>query len=164
MLLLAALCHDLVDERDNLLVHFMSLIDGLDHHLSSGTSLAPASIMMTFSLVEATVSARSDTYLLCLSRVDNELTVNQTDLGRGTRDLSNGISEIAGCDGGTQHGCQLRAAVRIYGHYDVVKGNVVAVILREQRTHGTVDNAGGQDSVLRCLALPLVETSRDLSY
>ena len=162
MLFLTALSHDGVDELDNFLVYFMSPKDGVNHNLLRhliGSGLNHDNLFPGGSNGQCHVR-----YLLLVSSgVDNKLTVNQTHLRGGTGTCKRNIGN-AGCNGRTQHGCQLRAAVGVHTHYDVVKGHVVAVILREQRPHGAVDNAAGQDSVLRSLAFPLIKTAWYLSY
>ena len=162
MLFLAALCNDLVDKGDNLLVYLVSLIDSLDHLCLGdliGSRLDHDDLLSGGSYGQLQVG-----YLIvCLTRVYDELTVDHADLCHSTgaceRDIGN-----RGSDSGTQHCCQLRAAGGIYGKNQVVQGYVVPVILREQRTHGTVDNTGCKDGVLGSLTLTLVEASRDLSY
>ena len=101
--------------------------------------------------------------LLVRCGVDDELAVDHANLGGGAGtgkgDIGNGR-----CDGGTQHSGQLRAAVGVHGHHDVVQRHVVAVILGEQGTHGAVDHAGGQHCVLGSLSLSLVEAAGDLTH
>jgi len=62
--------------------------------LSSGTSFAPASIMMTFSLVEATVRARSD-FSFCAAVGLNTNSPSTSPTCVEAVGPSNGISEIA---------------------------------------------------------------------
>ena len=162
MLFLTALSHDGVDELDNFLVYFMSPKDGVNHNLLRhliGSGLNHDNLFPGGSHGQSHIRH----LLLVSSGVDDELAANQTHLcgstGTCKRDIGN-----AGRNSRTQHGCQLRAAVRIHAHYDVVQGHVVAVILGEQRTHGTVNNAAGQDSIFRSLALSLIKTARNLSY
>ena len=61
------------------------------------------------------------------------------------------------------HRYYFRRAVLIYGHYCCNDSYVVSVILREQRTHGAVDDTGSKNCVLRRLSLSLCKASRDLS-
>ena len=69
-----------------------------------------------------------------------------------------------GCNGRTKHSRDLRIAFRINRHDHIYQSYVISVILREQRTHRTVDNTGGKGCILGCLSLSLCESARDLTY
>ena len=159
---LSACCNDLINKFDDLLVYIMCLIDCLDHLCFR--NLVGARFDHDYFL---TGGCNGQVYIgncfLCQCRVDDQLAVDHTDLGHCTRTVKRNIGN-AGCDRGTQHRNNLRVAVRIYGHYHIVQGNVVAVILREQRTHRAVDDTAGQDRMLTCLSLSFIESARDLSY
>ena len=162
MLFLAALSHNGVDKPDDFLVYFMGLKDGVNHDLLR--NLIGAGFNHDDLFPGGGHGQGHVRHLLLVgSGVDDEFAVNQTYL-RGSAGTCKGDVGNAGCNGRTQHGCQLRAAVRVHAHYNVVQGYVVAVILRKQRTHGAVDNAAGQNCILRSLALPLVESAWNLSY
>ena len=140
----------------------MSLVDSLDH-LCLGNLVSSCLDHDDFFSGGCYGQLQVGYLIVCLTRVYDELTVDHADLCHSTgaceRDIGN-----RGSDSGTQHCCQLRAAGGIYGKNQVVQGYVVPVILREQRTHGTVDDTGRQNRVLGRLALTLVEASRDLAY
>ncbi len=46
----------------------------------------------------------------------------------------------------------------------IVQCHIVAVILREQRTHGTVNDSGRQHRILGCFSFPAVKASRNLAH
>ena len=83
-------------------------------------------------------------------------------LGHGAGAVKGDIGD-AGGRWRIQHGRQLRAAVRVHAHHQVVQGHVISVILGEQGPHGAVDDSGGEDGVLGSLSLSLVEASGDLA-
>jgi len=162
MFLFSALCYDLVDEFDDLLVHFMSLVDSLDHLIfrdliSSGLNH------------DNLLSCRSNrklkirNCLLCKCRVDDKLAVDHTNLCGCAWTVKWDIRNT-GCNGRTKHSRDLRIAFRINRHNHIYQSYVISVILWKQRTHRTVDNTGCKDCMLACLTLSLVESSRDLSY
>ena len=162
VLFLAALCYDLVDERDNLLVYLVSLVDSLDH-LCLGNLVSSCLDHDDFFSGGCYGQLQVGYLIVCLTRVYDELSVDHADLCHGAGTCERNIRDRR-CNSGAQHCCQLRAAGGIYGKNQVVQGYVVPVILREQRTHGTVDNTGCKDGVLGSLTLTLVEASRDLAY
>ena len=161
VLRLTALIHDVLDESDDILVEVVCCIDRLNHNvfrnfLSAG--LDHDDLLLCGSYGKSQIG-----YLLLLSgRVEDQLAVDETHMGRRDRAVKRDIRN-AGSDGSADHSGQLRAASGIYAHNKAVQGYVVAVILREQRTHRTVDNTGCKDRILRCAALTTVETARDLS-
>ena len=162
MLFLAALSYNGVDKADNLLVHFVCLKNSIGHLLLRdliGTGLDHDHLFPGRCNSQSHVG---NLLLICCG-VDDKLSVHKTYLcgcaWSGKGDIGN-----TGRNGGTQHSGQFRAAVRINGHYDIIQRNIIAVILWEQRAHGAVDHTACKDSVLRCLSLSLVKSSRDLSY
>ncbi len=162
VLLFAALSNDLVEEFDDFLVYFVCLIDGFDHLILRnliGTSLDHDNLVSCGSNGQLKVR----NILLCQCRVHNELSINKTDLCSCAWTIKRNIGN-AGCKGRTKHSRDLRIALRINGHNHVYQCDVISVILREQRTHRSVDNTRGKDRMLACLSLSLIETARDLSY
>ncbi len=99
---------------------------------------------------------------LLLGRVYDELTVDQAHLGHGAGAVKGDIGD-AGCDGGAEHGYQLRSALRVYAHDKVVERDIIAVILREERAHGTVDDSCRKNSILTGLSLSLIESAGHLA-
>ena len=96
-------------------------------------------------------------------RHEYDLAVNQAYGDTADRTVPRNIRD-RNSDGSADHAEDLRGAVRVnceYGHCD---RNVVAHVLREQRTHRTVNNSGGQDSLLGGSALSLEEAAGDLAY
>ena len=84
--------------------------------------------------------------------VDDDLAVYQTYRNAGDRAVPRDIGDGDG-DGCTDHSGDLGHAVGIDGHDGGDDGDVVAHILGEQRTDGTVDDAAGQDRLLGGSAL-----------
>ena len=162
MFLFSALSNDLVDESDDLLVYFVSLVDGLDHLVlrdlvSSG--LDHDNFLSCGSYCKLKVRNR----FLYKCRVDDELTVDHTNLCSCTWTIERDIGNT-GCNRRTKHSRDLRVALRVNRHNHVYQCYIVSVILREQRTHRTVNNTGSKDSMLTCLTFSLIKSSRDLSY
>ena len=161
MLFFSALGNDLVDEGDDLFIYLVSLKDGFDHRILGnlvGSGFDHDDLFPGGSHGQGQIG----NLLLRRSGVDDELTVDEAHLGGGAGTVKGNIGN-AGGNGRAQHCGQLRAALRIHRHNDVVKGHVVSVILGEQRTHGAVDDTGSKDCVLRRLSFSLCKTSRDLS-
>ena len=162
VLFLTALSNDGVDELDHLLVQVVSSKDSIDHNILRnlvGTGFDHDNLLASGGNGQSHVGYLS----LSSGGVEYKLTVNQAYLSSGDGAIEGNVGNGSG-DGGTQHSSQLRAAVGIYAHYQVVQGNVVSVIAGEQRTHRTVDNTGSQNSVLAGLTLSLIETAGDLTY
>ena len=92
--------------------------------------------------------------------VDNQLAVHQTHEhaadGAVPGDIGNGQS-----DGGTDHTGDLGAAVGIDAHDSHNDGHIVAHVLGEQGTDGTVDHTAGQDSLLTGAALTAHKAAGD---
>ena len=160
--LFPALSDDLIEESDDLLVYLMCFINSLDHLILRnlvGTGLDHDNLISCGSYRQLKVR----NILLSQCRVHNILSIDQADLCRCTWAIKWNIRNT-GSKGRTKHSRDLRVALRIYRHNHVYQCYVVSVILREQRTHRSVDNTGGKDCVLACLSLSLIETARDLSY
>ncbi len=162
MLLLAALRYNGIDKFDQLLVHLMGLKDGVNHLLLRNLVCAGLDHDYLFS-GGSHRQGQIGHLLLVGCGVDNELPVNQAHLGHGAGTVKGNVGN-AGSDGGTQHSGELRTAVRINGHNDVVQRYIVAVVLGEERTHGAVNYAGGEDGVLRSLSLSLIKAAGNLSH
>ena len=100
---------------------------------------------------------------LCLGRIDDQLSVYKTHLchcaGTVKRNIGNRCR-----DRRAQHGRKLRTALRIDRHYHIIERYIISVIFREKRTHRTVDHAGSQNCILRCLSLSFIKSARNLSY
>ena len=161
LLRLSDFCHDVIDESDDLFVDLICLVDigdhvrfrnfirtGLDHDnlLGSGSDR-----QLQIALVP-----------VILTGVYNDLAVHETDLGGCAgavkRDIGNGCG-----NGRAQHGDQLRSACGIHAHNHALQRDIVAHILREQRSHRAVNNAAGEDRVLGRSAFPLVEAAGHLA-
>ena len=161
MLLLTALCNDLINESDDGLVYFMCLVNGFDH-------LCLRDLICTGLDHDHFLTGGCDGKVqiaflpLLLGRVHDQLAIDHTHLGHGTRAVERNIRN-AGSDCGTDHCHQFRTALGIHAHYHIVQGYVVPIILREQGTHRSVDHAAGQNCVFTCLTLTLVKATGDLT-
>ena len=139
MFLFTALSDDLIEESDDLLVYLMCFINSLDHLILRnlvGTGLDHDNFVSCGSYCQLKVR----NILLSQCRVHNILSIDQADL------------------------CRCTWAIKWNIRNHVYQCYVVSVILREQRTHRSVDNTGGKDCVLACLSFSLIETARNLSY
>ena len=96
-------------------------------------------------------------------RVEDDLAVDDADIDTGNRvvkrDIRNGNR-----DGCTVQTGDLRRVVVVVAHDGAHDGNIVAQVLREQRAHRAVNLAGGDGSLLACLALAAHEGARDAAY
>ena len=129
MLFFTALCNDAVNKFNDLLVYFVCLENRVDHgplrnFLRAGLDHD--------NLLSCGGNGKCKIRYLLLSgcRVDNELAVNKTYLGHCTRTVERDIGNACS-DRGTEHSCELRAALRVNRHNNVVKCYVVSVVLRE---------------------------------
>ena len=162
MLLLADFCYNLVNESDDGLVHFVSLVDSFDHG-------SLRNLISTCFDHDHFLSGRSNGQVqiallpLLLAGIDDELAIDHAYLGHSAGTIKRNIRN-AGSDSSTDHCYQLGTTLGIYAHYHVVQGYVVTVILGEQGTHRSVDDTAGQNSVLACLALSLIEAAGDLTH
>ena len=114
----SALCYNFLDKCDDFLIYFMCLINRLNHNIF-------------FYFVRTCLN--HDHFFFCGSyrklkirnffhsqrRIDDKLTIYHTYLCRCTRSVKRNIRNT-GCDGGTQHGRNLRIAFRIYRHNHVI--------------------------------------------
>ena len=96
-------------------------------------------------------------------RVDNGLAVNDANLAAGYNVVERNIRD-RNRDGSAQQSNYLRRVVVVVLQNGADDGNVVAQVLREQRTHRTVDNTGSKGCIFGCLSLSLCESARDFSY
>ena len=103
-------------------------------------------------------------YLALLGgRVDNGLAVNDANLAAGYNVVERNIRD-RNCDGSAQQSNYLRRVVVVVLQNGADDGNVVAQVLREQRTHRAVDLTGGQDRLLGRTALAAHEGAGDAAY
>ena len=99
---------------------------------------------------------------LLLAGVDDHLAVYKSHLrcrtGTGKRNIRNGC-----CQRCAHHGNQLRTALRIHTHNHALQCHIVAHVLREERTHRTVDHTTRQNGVVTCLSLSFFEAAGNLA-
>ena len=100
---------------------------------------------------------------LCARRVDDKFTIHQTDRNSANRTIERDIGN-GNCDGRSQHRKDLRLAVLINRKNRVDQRNIIAVILREKRTHGTIDAASSQNCIFAGTSFSFQETSGDLAH
>ena len=160
MLFFTTLCYDLIDEFDDLLIDFMCLVDGFDH-LCFGNLIGSGLDHDHLVSCGSNCQLKVRHILLCKSRVDNKLSINQANLCGCTWTVKWNIGNT-GSNGGAQHCRDLRIALRINRHNHIYQCNIISIILRKQRTHWTVNHTGSKDCMLTGLSLSLVESARDL--
>ena len=100
---------------------------------------------------------------LLLVRADDDFTIHQTNLHTADWTVPRNIRD-GQRKGGTQHTGNLRGVVLINRKNGHNNRNVVAHILREQRTDWAVHQTGGQDCLLGRAALTLDERAGDFTY
>ena len=162
LLLFAAFCNNLIDEFDDLLVNIMSCINSLDHLVFRyfiGTCLNHNYFLTSRSDCQCKIGYG----FLLIGWVNNKLTIDHANLCHGTRAIKWNIRNTC-CNGRTKHCCQLRAACLIYTQNKIVQCHIISIILREERTHRSVDNSRCKDRILACLSFTLVEPTRNLAY
>ena len=96
-------------------------------------------------------------------RVDNGLAVNDANLAAGYNVVERNIRD-RNRDGSAQQSNYLRRVVVVVLQNGADDGNVVAQVLREQRTHRTVDLTRGQDRLLGRTALTAHERAGNAAY
>ena len=138
MFYFSAVSYDLVDKCNDLFVYFISFKDCFDH-LSFRNFVCSGFDHDHFFSCGSNGQFQIGSGILLQRRVDDQLAVDHTNLCCCTWSVKRDIGD-AGCDRGTQHCYDFRITLRIYRHYHIVQGNIVTVILREQRTHRTVDH------------------------
>ena len=161
VLLFAALGNDLVNNLDDLLIQRMTCKNGFDH-LCLRHFVGACLDHDHFLTGRCNGQMQIGQFVLRIAGIEYKLTVDHAHLTHGAGAVKRDVRDCS-CNGRAKHGNNLRCALRIYRHDQIVQCHVITIILREQRTHGTVDDTGCQDRMLGCLALSLVETSGDLS-
>ena len=161
LLRLANLLLNVGVERNQLLVDRICLIDVADHFFLRdliGAGLNHDHLLSRRSYGETKIAFIP----ILLAGVHNHLTVHKAKLrgcaGTCKRNIRNGGSKRC-----THHGNQLRTAIRIHAHNHALQGNIIAHILREQRTHRTIDDAARQNCIVAGLSFSLLEAARNLS-
>ena len=129
MLFFTALSNDAVDEFNDLLVYFVCLEDRVDHGLLRNFLCAG---LDHDNFLSCGCNGKGKIRYLLLSgcRVDNELSVNKTYLSHCAWAVERNIGNACS-NRGTEHSSELRAALRVNRHNNVVKCYVVSVIFRE---------------------------------
>ena len=158
MLRLSDFRHNFLDEINDLKIHLMCHINGLQHAVFRnfiGSCFDHNHLLAHRSNGQAQISL-----IPCLlSGVDKEFSVLHPDLCHGTGSVKGNIRDRSR-NAGTDHRHKLRSAFRIYRHHHVLNGNIISVILRKQRSHRPVNHSAGKNSILRRLSFPLVKTAR----
>ncbi len=153
--------NDLINKANHLLIDLMCSKNSLNHLIFRnfiGTSLDHNNFLSGGCNRQCQIG-----YLtLCRSWIEYKLTVNQANLCGSSRTIKRNIRN-SGSDGGTKHSSQFRAAIRIHTHNHIVQCNIIAVILRKQWTHRTVNNTCRQNRIFRSLTFSFIKSSRDLS-
>ena len=156
---LAALGHDLVDERDGLLDLHMRRLDGVQHGVFIdlvGTGFDHDDLVHGGSHGQGQVAL----FALLLGRVQDDLTVHQADLNAADGAVPGDLRH-SGDEGCADHTGDLRAAVRVQAHDGHGDADIVAHLLGEQRAHGAVHNTAGEDGALTRAALAAHEAAGD---
>ncbi len=143
---LAALGDDAVDEGDDLLDLDVGRLDGVEHgvlvHLV-GTGLDHDDLIHGGGNGQGQIALAT----LLLRGVQDDLAVHQTDLhaadGSVPRDLGHGGDQRC-----ADHAGDLGAAVRVKAHDGHGDADIVPHLLGEQRAHGPVHDAAGEDGAL----------------
>ena len=159
---LADLVLDGLDERADLLQLLMSFHEGVKH-LVLRNFLRAGLDHDDLVLGRAQGNVHLGNLALLGGRVDNGLAVDDADLAAGynvvERDVGDGDR-----DGSAQQSDYLGRVVIIVLENGADDGNVVAQVLREERTHRTVDLTRGQDRLLGRTALAAHEGAGDAAY
>ena len=146
MLRLSDFRNDLVDKCDQCLVYFMAFVDCLDH-LIFRNFLCSCFDHDYFLFCRCNGQCKIRYNLLCGCRVKYKLSIYQSYLCRRDRTVKWNIGNTC-CQCGSEHCCQFRAAILINCHNEIFQCYIISVILREQRTHRTVNNTVCQDRIL----------------
>ena len=102
-------------------------------------------------------------HLLLLGRgVDDILTVDKTDVETADRSVPRDIGDSEGgrC---AYHSRNLGSAIGINAHDRECERDVVAEVLREERSYGTVDNAAGENCLFAGLSFSLEVSAGNLT-
>ena len=160
-LLLALSSNDFINETNDFLVDIVRLVDGLDH-LIFRDLLCPCFDHDDLCRGGSDSQLQIALIPLLLGRIDDEFPVDHANLGHRTWAVERNIRD-AGRNRAAKHGDKLRTALRVDRHDQIVQGYIVAEILREERSHRTVNDACSQNRVLTRLALSFVEAPRNLT-
>ena len=159
---LADLVLDGLDERADLLQLLMSLHEGVKH-LVLRNFLRAGRDHDDLVLGRAQGNVHLGNLALLGGRVDDGLAVDDADLAAGYNVVERNIRD-RDRDGSAQQNDYLGRVVIIVLENGADDGNVVAQVLREQRTHRAVDLTGGQDRLLGRTALAAHEGAGDAAY
>ena len=158
-LLLAALGHDAVDELDDLLDLHMRSLDGIQHgvlvHLV-GTGLDHHDLVHGSGYGQGQVAHLA----LLLGGVQHDLAVHQAHLHAADGAVPGDIRHSSD-QRSADHTGDLRAAVRVQAHDGHGDAHIIAHFLGEQRAHGAVHHAAGQDGALAGAALTAHKAAGD---
>ena len=159
---LADLCNDAVDELEKVFDLLVSLHDSVEHNVI-GNFLSACfdhnNLLFACSNCELECA-----YLALFScGVDNDLAVNKAYESATDRSVPRNIGDGEG-DGCADHGCDFGGAVLVNGHNCKCKSYVVAKVLGEEGTNGSVDNAACKDRLFRRSAFAAEIASGDLAY
>ena len=158
-LLLAALGHDAVDELDDLLDLHMRCLDGIQHGVLVhfvGTGLDHHDLVHGSGYSQGQVAHLA----LLLGGVQHDLAVHQTHLHAADGAVPGDIRHSSD-QRSADHAGDLRAAVRVQAHDGHGDAHVIAHFLGEQRAHGAVHHAAGQDGALTGAALTAHKAAGD---
>ena len=150
---------DALDKGTDLLDLLMRFHEGVEH-VVLGHFLGAGFDHDDFILGGAQGHVHFADLALLAGRVDNDLAVYDADLAAANdvveRNVRNGNR-----DGRTQQSDDLGRVVIVVLEHRADDGNVIAEVLREQRTHRAVDLAGCQDGLFARTALTTHERTRD---
>ena len=156
---LAALGHDAVDEGDDLLDLHVSGLDGVQHGVLIdliGTGLDHDDLVHGGGYGQGQVALLA----LLLSGVQDDLAVHQTHLHAADGAVPGDVGH-GGHQRSADHTGDLGAAVRVKAHDGHGDAHVVAHLLGEQRAHGAVHHAAGEDGALTGAALAAHKAAGD---
>ena len=156
---LAALCNDAVDEGDDLLDLNVGGLDGIEHgvlvHLV-GTGLDHHDLVHGGGNGQGQVAHLA----LLLGGVQDDLAVHQAHLNTADGAVPGDLRH-SGDQRRTDHTGDLRAAIGVQAHHGHGDADIVAHLLGEQRAHGAVHHAAGQDGALTGAALTAHKAAGD---
>ena len=161
MLFFAALGDDRVKELNDLFVDFITFVNCFNH-LFIGEFIGTRLDHDDFFSCGCNSERKLGFLLELIARIDDKLSVDKPQLSHSARTVERNVGD-AGRESGAEHSDNFRITLRINRHYKVVKGHIIAVVLREQRAHRSVNDTACQHSMCAGLAFTLVETARDLT-
>ena len=162
MLRFATLCNNCIYKCDNLLVYFVSSINRFDH-LCFRNFISSSFDHDNLLSCRRNCQSHVRHFLLNSCRVKYKFAINQTYLSSRNRSVKRDVRNCS-CNCRTKHCCKFRRTILIYRKYKILQCNIITIILREQRTHRTVDNTVCQNCILRRLTFTLVKSSRNLTH